>query len=119
VCIDGDGMVAYAEVSTAVDSGRDAALLDRLLTSLGCSDRLYLRQPIGVSLAGRDLSDHPAPVDTKMIRLVRTESGGARHIFRETPVLPAKDWMPLQRQTRFWPKETEAAPGTSAATSSP
>jgi hypothetical protein len=94
-------------------------LLDRLLTSLGCSDRLFLRRPIEVSLAGRDLSDHPAPVDARMIRLVRTGNGGARRIFRETPVLSPKDWMPLQRQTRFWPKESEAAPSASAAASSP
>jgi hypothetical protein len=118
-CVDADGMVAYAEVSTALDASRDAALLDRLLTDLGCSDRLFLRQPVNVSLAGRDLSDHPAPVDGKTIRLVRTDSGGARRIFRETPVLPPKDWMPLQRQTRFWPKESETAPSASAAQSSP
>jgi hypothetical protein len=118
-CIDADGMVAYAEVSTAPDANRDAALLDRLLTDLGCTERLFLRQPMSVSLAGRDLSDHPAPVDSKMIRLVRTDSGGARRIFSETPVLPPKDWMPLQRQTRFWPKESESAPSASAAQSSP
>jgi hypothetical protein len=118
LCVDGDEMVVYAEVSTAHDPGQDAALLDRLLTSSGCADRLFLRSPMEVSLAGRDLSDHPAPVDTPMIRFVRAESGGARRIFRETPVLPPKDWMPLQRQTRFWPKDSEAAPSASAATGS-
>jgi hypothetical protein len=117
VCIDSDGMVVYAEVSTAADPNRDAALLDRLLSLSHCTDRLFLRQPIAVSLAGRDLSDHPAPIDGRMIRLVRTETGGARRIFSETPVLPPKDWMPLQRQTRFWPKETEAAPSASAVAS--
>jgi hypothetical protein len=119
LCVDADGMVFYAEVATALDPSRDAALLDELLTASGCVDRLFLRRPIGLSLAGRDLSDHPASVDAKTIRLVRTESGGARRIFSETPVLPPKDWMPLQRQTRFWPKESEAAPSASSASSSP
>jgi len=118
-CADADGMVVYAEVATAPDMARDATLLDGVLASAGCSERIFFRQNLTVSLAGRDLSDHPAPTERNAVRLVRTESGGARRIFRETPVLPPKDWMPLQRQTRFWPKDVEGAPSAPASDSNP
>lgn len=117
LCLDGDGMVLYAEVSTAPDPAGDAALLDRLFGQAGCSERLFLRHPLDVNLAGRDLSDHPARAQQQSIRLVRAESGGARRIFSETPVLPPKDWMPLQRQTRFWPKESDQASSATSASS--
>ena len=109
LCTDADGMVVYAEVSTAPDPTRDASLLDGALGAAGCTDRLFLTEPLRVSLTGRDLSDHPASSGDGTIRWVRAETGGARRIFRETPILPAKDWMPLQRQTRFWPKDADSA----------
>jgi hypothetical protein len=114
-------MVVYAEVSTAPDAARDGSLLDALFAVAGCTDRLFLRRALRLSLAGRDLSDHPASQDAGTVGFVRTESGGARRIFSETPVLPPKDWMPLQRQTRFWPKENADAPsgGTSASSTPP
>lgn len=119
VCADSDGMVVYAEISTAPDATRDAALLGRVLGAAGCSEQLFLRRSLPLSLAGRDLSDHPAPVGRDAIRFVRAESGGARRIFRETPILPPKDWMPLQRQTRFWPKDVESGSSATASDSNP
>jgi hypothetical protein len=117
VCTDPWGKLIYAEVATAPDPARDAAALGLALDAAHCEDRLFLREPWRVALGGaRTLSDHPAAPSASAIRLVRTEAPGARRLFPETPILPPDQWQPLQRQTRWFPKDPEpAASGASGA----
>jgi hypothetical protein len=118
VGVDVDGKIVYAEVVTAADPARDGAVLAAVLADAGCTARLFLAAPLAVALGGtRDLSYHPVRLSPRAIRLVRGPTPGARRLFPETPILPAQEWMPLQRQTRWFPKEPE--PGASASSEAP
>jgi len=110
--IDADGKLVYAEVSTAPDPGRDGALLATVLDAAHCSSRLFFAEPLSLALGGaRDLSGHPVRQASQgLIRLVRASTHGARRLFPGTPVLAPPQWMPLQRQTRWFPKEDATAP---------
>ena len=122
-CVDDEGMVLYAEVATAADPLRDRALLDLTFDAAQCEARLYLTTPLALALAGeRDLSGHPARLRSGGIRLVRSTAPHARHVFTDTKVLTPAEWVPLQRQTRYFPKpeQPEPAPsGTPPTTSAP
>ncbi|HEX7668591.1 MAG TPA: hypothetical protein VF395_03365, partial [Polyangiaceae bacterium] len=108
--VDADGMVVYAEVATAADPPRDGTLLARVMDGARCTGRLYLRSPLVVALGGvTDLAGHPVRLTVSAVRLVRERAARARRVFPETPILPPQDWMPLQRQTRWFPKEVESA----------
>jgi hypothetical protein len=116
--VDSDGMVVYAEVTTAALASRDAALLTTVLDVAHCGERLFLETPLVIAIGGTDdLAGHPARLTAGAVRLVRDRAPRARRIFPETPILPPEDWMPLQRQTRWFPKEVEsaAAPEPSSA----
>jgi hypothetical protein len=120
--IDADGKVVYAEVTTAPDPARDGALLAQVLDAARCSARLFLSAPLTVALGGaRDLSGHPVPVGHlgQTTRLLRAPPSGARRLFPETPVLAPQVWMPLQRQTRVFPKEDAPAPSSSVSPEDP
>jgi hypothetical protein len=119
--VDADGMLVYAEVATAPDPARDGALLDRVLDAARCTSRLFFEAPLGIGLGGtRDLSDHPAKLSANALRLTRTVEPRLRRIFTETPILPPRDWMPAQRQTRFWPKPAvSSAPSASTEEATP
>lgn len=115
-CIDRDGKVVYAEVATAADPSKDASLLTRVLEDARCDARLFFATPLPFALGGsRDLSDHPVHVREDASRLVRAAPPGGRRIFEQTPVVSPEQWMPLQRQTRWFPKEPEPALSASAA----
>ncbi|HVU05363.1 MAG TPA: hypothetical protein VHE30_26630 [Polyangiaceae bacterium] len=114
-CVDDDGMLLFAEVATAADPPRDGALLAALLARASCRASLYLPSEPIVAIGGaRDLSGHPVAVPDAAVRLFRDTTPRARRIFPETPVLPPARWMPLQRQTRIFPKEPEPSPSGSA-----
>jgi hypothetical protein len=118
LAVDADGMVVYAEVATAAAPSRDAALLATVLNQAHGGERLFLETPLVVAIgATDDLAGHPAHLTSAAIRLVRERAPRARRLFPETPILPPRDWMPLQRQTRWFPKEVEsaAAPEPSSA----
>jgi hypothetical protein len=116
--VDADGKIVYAEVVTAANPARDGAVLGSVLDDAGCTARLFFSVPLALALGGaRDLSFHPVRPSPRAIRLVRGPTPGAQRLFPETPILPPQEWMPLQRQTRWFPKEPE--PGASASAASP
>ena len=115
-CVDRWGKVVYAEVATAPDPARDGHGLAMVLDALGCRQRLFLATPLHVAIGGRDLSDHPLRAATNAVRLVRRPAPAAQRLFPDTPVLPPEVWTPLQRQTRWFPKDPE--PGASASAAS-
>jgi hypothetical protein len=118
VCVDQWDKLVYAEVATAPDPTRDAHALALVLDAAHCKVRFFLRTPLRIALGGvRDLSDHPAHPTPAAIRLVRSAAPGVRRLFPETPVLPPQDWQPLQRQTRWFPKDPEPAASSSATPS--
>jgi hypothetical protein len=116
VCIDEWDKLVYAEVATAPDPARDARVLALVLDAAHCKKRFFLRAPLRIALGTiRDLSDHPTHPTSAAIRLVRSPAPGARRLFPETPILPPQIWQPLQRQTRWFPKDPEPAAPPSAS----
>jgi hypothetical protein len=112
---DEDGVLIYAETSPAPDS---AAILDRLLARLGCSNRMALAHPLTPALGGTTgLDGTPVvPGDVATLRLVRRDPPSAHMIFEDTPIVPPDVWQPLQmRRVRYFKKPTPPAPAGSAA----
>jgi hypothetical protein len=110
VCVDQWDKIVYAEVATAPDPARDAQVLGLVLDAAHCKARFFLRTPLRIALGGiRDLSDHPSHPTQSAVRLIRSPVPGARRVFPETPILPPQTWQPLQRQTRWFPKDPEPA----------
>jgi hypothetical protein len=118
-CVDRWGKVVYAEVATAPDPARDGPALATVLDALRCRQRLFLAAPLGVAIAGRDLSEHPVRTAAGAVRLVRRPAPAAQRLFPDTPVLPPEVWTPLQRQTRWFPKDPEPGASTSPAPAAP
>lgn len=114
-CIDEGGKILYAEVATAPHPDGDGPLLERVLGTAQCRDRMFLghRQPL--SIGGTvDLSEHPVRPADAAVRLLRKPRRASLRFFPDTPILPPGTWTPLQRQTRFWPKETDAGAAASS-----
>ncbi len=114
-CVDRWGKIVYAEVATAADPARDGPALASVLDALRCRARLFLSATLRIAIAGRDLSDHPIHVAASAVRLVRRPAPAAQRLFPDTPVLPPEVWTPLQRQTRWFPKDPEPPASASAA----
>ncbi len=118
--VDPDGIILYAEVATAPDPARDGAMLGGVLAAEGCTGQLFLSSAMGLALGGsRDLADHPVRIVPGSLRFARGPVAGSRRIFPETPILPPEQWMPLQRQTRWFPKEATSAASSPAAPAAP
>lgn len=119
--LDVDGMLLYAELSTAGPPPPDAAKkLDELLANAGASSRVLLAKPLALALGGdTDLSGaavHPPSTPTS-VRLVRVDAPGAKRFHEATPIVPLSTWYPLQaKRIRYFkkPKTEEAAGGDSA-----
>src|SRR4029079_10226800 len=95
--IDEAGMLVYVEVASARDAARDGVLIEGLLTALGCKEKLFLAQALGAALGGdRDLAGHAVPTRPNLVNLVRKDAPGAVRIFKDTPIVPVKEWYPLQ-----------------------
>lgn len=113
------GMLYYAEISSAPAPKQDAALLGKLFTSMGCEQQIFFEQPLGAAIGGdRDLAGSPVARHQGGARLLRKPSPGAGRIFESTPIVPAKEWYPLQaKRVRYFrkPKPVEGAGGASAA----
>jgi hypothetical protein len=108
--IDAGGMLVYAEVNTARDATQDGAMLATLLESLGCKQRLFLKQTWTVAIGGeRDLSGHPFTLAKGASKLVRVPVPSVERIFPNTPVVPVSTWYPLQaKRVRYFPKPKPA-----------
>jgi hypothetical protein len=119
-CIDDAGKLVYGEVATAPDPTRDGQALALVLDAARCAQRLYLTAPLRIAVGGtRDLSDHPMRPSATSVRLVRRPAPGAQRLFPDTPVLPPEAWQPLQRQTRWFPKDPEPGASGSATPTPP
>ena len=107
--------LVYAELSAGTTAAQDGALLDRLLSQLGCDQRVLLEFPLGVALGGeRDLSGQGVPPGALGLNLVRAQGPGGRRIFSDTPIVPVKEWYVLQaKRVRYMRKKV--APAASAA----
>jgi hypothetical protein len=111
---DEEGMLVYADLAPggAPPSAADAKMLDGLLKSLGCGQRLLLAAPLALALGGdTDLAGQAvhAPQGANVVRLVRGEAPGAKRIFEDTPVVPISVWYPLQQHRIRYFKKPQGA----------
>jgi hypothetical protein len=111
--------LVYAELASGTAAAADGPLLDRILTQLGCDQRVLLELPLGVALGGeRDLSGQAVPAAALGLHLVRSQGPGGRRIFTDTPIVPVKEWYVLQaKRVRYMRKK--AAPAASDGSGPP
>ncbi len=111
---DEEGMLVYADLAPggAPASAADAKMLDALLKSLGCGQRLMLATPPVLALGGdTDLAGQAmhAPQGPGAVRLLRGEAPGAKRIFEDTPIVPLSVWYPLQQHRIRYFKKPQGA----------
>lgn len=116
---DETGMVVLAELREDHGPGRLGSTLRGVMKQLGCSSFMLLRKPLMPVLG-----DEPPPRDARgstfgrVLRMVRVQAPGARQIFGDTPVVNAKEWVPLQaKRVRYFRHAQAASPRASAAPS--
>jgi hypothetical protein len=80
----------YAEVASGPDSTRDGKMLEALLRQLNAQQILYFGHPLNIKLGSASSSTSPA------VRLIRRDGPRGVRIFQQTPIVPPKEWMPLQ-----------------------
>jgi hypothetical protein len=101
------GMLLYLEA--VGEEPVPASDLGALLTQLGAYETMGLAEPLGVAL-GEDTSIAREairlPESDDQVRLLRKQGPGGRRIFEDTPVVPFKEWYPLQaRRIRYFKKK--------------
>ncbi|MCC6523942.1 MAG: hypothetical protein IT373_14885 [Polyangiaceae bacterium] len=94
------GMLVYAE---ALDPGGAAPkALVELLGAMGVRSPLLLERTLGVALGGdTDLAGGPKRLrtDPAVVHLYRKAAvPGGRRVFQDTPIVPMREWHPLQSQ---------------------
>lgn len=92
------GMLLYVEVQ---GEGAPAGDLQKLFERLGAYEALALAEPVGIALGGDTSIAGTAvrlPEAPDQVRLLRHDGPGGRRIFEDTPVVPFKEWYPLQAQ---------------------
>ncbi|MEO8877133.1 MAG: hypothetical protein ABI461_16185, partial [Polyangiaceae bacterium] len=98
---DDDGMLVWVELpaDAHVDDTTNA-LVDALLTKLGCSSKMAVSPGTRALLGGDlDLSAAPAPPpDGPVARLVRGDVPAGKLYFTDTPIVSPNVWQPLQMQ---------------------
>ncbi len=91
-----DSIWIYAEVAAGVDSTRDANMLETLLRQLGAKHIVYFGHPLNIKLGIAGANSPTA------IKLGRREGPRGIRIFQQTPIVPPREWMPLQeKRTRY------------------
>jgi hypothetical protein len=119
--VDAGKMAVYVEIVTGRRRGADLKLLSQVLSSLGCTESLFLDASLEPALGGeRDLSGHPVKLDSSARHLVRRPAPGARRIFEGTEIVHPDVWAPLQRKrVRYFkkpkPAESSAEPVSGAS----
>ena len=133
---DEDGMLVWVELPQGSAPGAAAsAAMDRLLASLGCSERLVIpgeaRALLGGTLdaagdplpaGGNQPSAGPAPAASSVssARLLRARAPDAHSIFTGTPIVPASVWQPLQaKRVRYFYKPPPAPSASAGASADP
>ena len=110
------GMLVYLELMPAGGGGgplepADAAGMVAVLQALGVDVVGLLDQPLALRLGGdTDLGGHAVrPPGGADVRLYRRPGPGARRIFPDTPIVPFKEWYPLQsKRIRYFKKASPA-----------
>jgi len=102
---DAAGMGVYVQV---VGAKASAAELHELLVGYGVGESIALAAPLAVALGGdTSLTGDAvrlAPASNQL-RLLRKPAAGSKRIFEGTPVVPLKEWFPLQsRRIRYFKK---------------
>lgn len=99
----------YAEVTRAGDRSRDAVVLKRILTNLGASPRLYLDQPLDVSIGGAARGGRRAGE----LVFLRNSTPMAGRMFRDTTVVEPSTWQPLQaKRVRYVRRANRVEPSS-------
>ena len=74
---------------------------------------MLLAAPLPLALGGDTSLGGQAlrlPAESAQVRLIRKPGPGARKIFPDTPVVPLKDWYPLQaKRIRYFKKADKDA----------
>ena len=99
-----DQIWVYIEVTDSSDHSRDSAVLERVLNEVGARRRLYFGQPISIKIGAHAAA---SPAATYFVR--RPGPRGVR-IFEDTPIVSAKEWMPLQEQRVRYKRQFKSAP---------
>ena len=103
---DADGMGIYIEVIG--EERAPAAELRALLAKMGSSSALYLLTPLPIALGGdTNLADQAVrlPESDDRLLLRRRPGPASKRIFETTPIVPFKEWFPLQaRRIRYFKK---------------
>jgi hypothetical protein len=101
--ISSDQVVIYAEIVVGPDPDRDAALLDGVLTSLGCGARLITGAPSLLALEGEpDLAGQPvsmavaATAKQPALHFRRYAWQAQRRLFPDTEIVAPETWQPHQ-----------------------
>jgi len=99
-CIqDESGMMFYAELK---GGGRgDLGAMSTLLAGIGCSQQVFLAEPLKLALGdSTDLARNAVhwPKGPTAVELVRAEAPAGVRFFQDTPVVPRSEWYPLQQQ---------------------
>jgi hypothetical protein len=99
-------MLVYIEVE-----GDEQALtseLSQVLVNLGCTRWITMAQRLPMALGGDTNLQQQAvrlPDSRSRTTLLRKPGPGARRIFLDTPIVPLKEWHPLQaRRIRYFKK---------------
>ena len=101
-----DNIWVYAEVSGSTDHSRGVEMLDRAFAKVGAIGRLYFGQPINVRFGDHSIAG--------AVTFVRRQGPQGIRIFEQTPVVAAKEWMPLQERRVRYTKQPKAARPSSA-----
>lgn len=109
-----EGMLVYAQVMATGDSSERPATapvadLVGLLERLGVVAPVVLAEPVDLALGGDTGLSGAAtrlPPGVVPVVLYRKPGPGARRVFPGTPVVPLKEWYPLQsRRIRYFKKK--------------
>ncbi len=107
---DEEGMLVYVEVEG--EAPAPAKDLLAVLTALGCSQSIGFEQRLPVALGGdTNLAEQAVrlPASGSRVTLYRRSGPGVRRIFEDTPIVPLKEWHPLQaRRIRYFKKEKKS-----------
>ena len=94
----------YAEVASGPDSTRDGKMLEGLLLQLNAKRILYFGHPLNIKLGSS-----PSTINLA-VRLIRRDGPRGVRIFQQTPIVPPKEWMPLQDKRVRYQREKKPPP---------
>jgi len=101
------GMLVYVELLEPAQAVAEDDLT-ALLRTLGVEAVLLLDKPLAIALGGdTDWAGRPTRLSGPGVVLLHRKPGpGARRLFADTPVVPLKEWYPLQaKRIRYFKKK--------------